>query len=71
MPELMIKLENVQKEFRLRGNIIRALADVNIEIKLGTAFSASNDFATSIPSIATESRSSFINSRRPFNDYHV
>lgn len=32
MPELMIKLENVQKEFRLRGNIIRALADVNIEI---------------------------------------
>ncbi|MHA1613066.1 MAG: ABC transporter ATP-binding protein [Promethearchaeota archaeon] len=32
MPELMIKLENIQKEFRLRGNIIRALADVNIEI---------------------------------------
>ena len=32
MPEVMIKLENVQKEFRLRGNIIRALADVNLEI---------------------------------------
>lgn len=35
MPETMIKLENVQKEFRLRGNIIRALADVNIEINAG------------------------------------
>ena len=35
MPEVMIKLENVQKEFRLRGNIIRALADVNIEINAG------------------------------------
>ena len=35
MPEVMIKLENVQKEFRLRGNIIRALADVNLEINAG------------------------------------
>lgn len=35
MPEVMIKLENVQKEFRLRGNIIRALADVNVEINAG------------------------------------
>lgn len=35
MPEVMIKLENVQKEFRLRGNIIRALADVNIELNAG------------------------------------
>lgn len=35
MPEVMIKLENVQKEFRLRGNIIRALADVNLEINSG------------------------------------
>jgi len=31
----MIKLENVQKEFRLRGNIIRALGDVNLEINAG------------------------------------
>ncbi len=31
----MIKLENVQKEFRLRGNIIRALADINIKINAG------------------------------------
>ncbi|MCG7853324.1 MAG: ABC transporter ATP-binding protein, partial [Methanosarcinaceae archaeon] len=35
MPEVMIQLENVQKEFRLRGNIIRALADVNLEINTG------------------------------------
>jgi|ADurb_Leu_03_Slu_FD_contig_21_1874447_length_826_multi_5_in_0_out_0_1 putative ABC transport system ATP-binding protein len=35
MPEIMIKLENVQKEFRLRGNIIRALGDVNLEINAG------------------------------------
>jgi putative ABC transport system ATP-binding protein len=35
MPEIMIKLENAQKEFRLRGNIIRALADVNLEINAG------------------------------------
>jgi putative ABC transport system ATP-binding protein len=35
MPEIMIKLENVQKEFRLRGNIIRALADVNLQINAG------------------------------------
>ena len=31
----MIKLENVQKEFRLRGNIIRALADTNLEVNAG------------------------------------
>ncbi|MHA1584595.1 MAG: ATP-binding cassette domain-containing protein, partial [Promethearchaeota archaeon] len=35
MPEIMIKLENVQKEFRLRGNIIRALADINVRINAG------------------------------------
>ena len=35
MGEIMIKLENVQKEFRLRGNIIRALADVNVKINAG------------------------------------
>ena len=35
MPEIMIQLENVQKEFRLRGNIIRALADVNLQINAG------------------------------------
>lgn len=35
MPEVMIKLENCQKEFRLRGNIIRALGDVNLEINAG------------------------------------
>jgi putative ABC transport system ATP-binding protein len=35
MPEVMIKCENVQKEFRLRGNITRALADINIEINAG------------------------------------
>jgi putative ABC transport system ATP-binding protein len=35
MPEVMIKLENVQKEYRLRGNIIRALADANLEINAG------------------------------------
>jgi putative ABC transport system ATP-binding protein len=35
MGEIMIKLENVQKEFRLRGNIIRALADVNLKINAG------------------------------------
>lgn len=33
--EVMIKLINVQKEFRLRGNIIRALADINLEIYAG------------------------------------
>ena len=35
MPEVMIKLENVQKEFRLRGNIIRALVDINLKINAG------------------------------------
>ena len=35
MPEVMIKLDNVQKEFRLRGNITRALADINLEINAG------------------------------------
>ena len=35
MPELMIKLENVHKEFRLRGNIIRALDKVNLTINSG------------------------------------
>ena len=31
----MIKLHNVQKEFRRRGNIIRALIDINLEINAG------------------------------------
>ena len=35
MPEIMIKLENLRKEFRLRGNIIQALANVNLEINAG------------------------------------
>ena len=35
MPEIMISLEAVQKEFRLRGNIIRALADVNLKVNAG------------------------------------
>ena len=35
MPEVMIKLENVHKEFRLRGNIITALRDVNLTINTG------------------------------------
>lgn len=35
MSETMIKCTNVNKEFRLRGNIIRALIDINVEIKSG------------------------------------
>lgn len=35
MPEVMIKLENVRKEFRLRGNIIQALTDINFEVNAG------------------------------------
>jgi len=35
MSEIMLKLINVQKEFRLRGNIIRALVDVDLEINSG------------------------------------
>jgi len=35
MKEIMIKCEGVHKEFRLRGNIIRALIDVNLEIEAG------------------------------------
>lgn len=35
MKEIMIKCEGVHKEFRLRGNIIRALINVNIEIEAG------------------------------------
>ncbi len=35
MPEIMIKLENVRKEFRLRGNIIQALEDINFEVNAG------------------------------------
>ena len=31
----MIKCEGVHKEFRLRGNIIRALINVNLEIEAG------------------------------------
>jgi len=33
--EVMIKVQNCQKEFRLRGNIIRALIDVNVSINSG------------------------------------
>ncbi|MHA1341973.1 MAG: ABC transporter ATP-binding protein [Promethearchaeota archaeon] len=33
--EIMIKCTNVNKEFRLRGNIIRALVDINLEIYTG------------------------------------
>lgn len=35
MKEIMIKCEGVHKEFRLRGNIIRALINVNVEIEAG------------------------------------
>jgi putative ABC transport system ATP-binding protein len=35
MKEIMIKCEGVHKEFRLRGNIIRALINVNLEIEAG------------------------------------
>ena len=35
MKEIMIKCEGVHKEFRLRGNIIRALINVNVEIDSG------------------------------------
>ncbi len=35
MKEIMIKCEGVHKEFRLRGNIIRALINVNLEIDAG------------------------------------
>jgi putative ABC transport system ATP-binding protein len=35
MPETMIKMINVQKEYRQRNNHIRALADVNLEIQQG------------------------------------
>ena len=35
MKEIMIKCEGVHKEFRLRGNIIRALINVNLEIDSG------------------------------------
>lgn len=35
MADVMIKCTNVQKEFRLRGNIIRALVDINTEIYSG------------------------------------
>ncbi len=35
MGENMIKVQNVQKEFRLRGNIIRALIDIDVEIDAG------------------------------------
>ena len=35
MSEIMLKLINIQKEFRLRGNIIRALVDINLEINSG------------------------------------
>lgn len=35
MSEIMLKLINIQKEFRLRGNIIRALVDIDLEIKSG------------------------------------
>ncbi|MBD3353553.1 MAG: ATP-binding cassette domain-containing protein [Candidatus Lokiarchaeota archaeon] len=35
MADIMIKCTNVQKEFRLRGNIIRALVDINLEIYQG------------------------------------
>ena len=38
MPEPMIILENVQKEFRLRGKIIRALNNVNLTINHGEIF---------------------------------
>jgi putative ABC transport system ATP-binding protein len=35
MKEIMIKCEGVHKEFRLRGNIIRALININLEIEAG------------------------------------
>ncbi len=35
MKEIMIKCEGVHKEFRLRGNIIRALININLEIEQG------------------------------------
>jgi putative ABC transport system ATP-binding protein len=35
MKEIMIKCEGVHKEFRLRGNIIRALININVEIESG------------------------------------
>ncbi|MFX0101478.1 MAG: ABC transporter ATP-binding protein [Candidatus Hodarchaeota archaeon] len=35
MPDIMIKTENVQKEYKLRGQIIRALIDINVEIYSG------------------------------------
>lgn len=35
MKEIMIKCEGVHKEFRLRGNIIRALININLEINAG------------------------------------
>lgn len=35
MADNMVRLENVQKEFRLGGNIIRALIDINAEVKQG------------------------------------
>lgn len=35
MADVMIEVRNAQKEFRLRGNIIRALANVNITINAG------------------------------------
>jgi len=35
MKEIMIKCDGVHKEFRLRGNIIRALINVNLEIDAG------------------------------------
>ena len=35
MKDIMIKCEGVHKEFRLRGNIIRALININVEIEEG------------------------------------
>jgi putative ABC transport system ATP-binding protein len=35
MKDIMIKCEGVHKEFRLRGNIIRALININLEIEEG------------------------------------
>lgn len=35
MKDIMIKCEGVHKEFRLRGNIIRALININVEIEAG------------------------------------
>ena len=35
MGEKIIILENVQKDYRLGGNIIRALIDINTHIEMG------------------------------------